>query len=99
MIVGEDFGRKLMEVEFEHFDKSGKGFFDSVHERGLVTLLTDLFFFGDIGETHWDLGAFNRGGLKWVNLVCGRELRVFNHFGLSSSNGRNRDGSIDELSC
>ena len=99
MIVGEDFGRELMEVEFEHFDKSRGSFFDSVHERRLVSLLTNLFFFGDVSEAHWDLRAFNHCGSKWNDLVGGGGMRVFNRFGSSGSNGWNRNGSIDELSC
>ena len=99
VIVGEDFGRELMEVEFEHFDESGGSFFDSVHERGLVSLSANLFFFGDVGEAHWDLWVFNRCGSKWNDLVGGGGMRVFNHFGSSSSDSWNRNGSIDELSC
>ena len=99
VIVGEDFGREFMEFEFEHFDEGGGSFFDSVHERWLVSLLTNLFFFGNIGEAHWDLWLFNRGGSKWDDLVGGGEMRVFNRFGSSGSNGWNRNGSIDELSC
>ena len=99
MVVGEDFGRKLVEVEFEHFDKSRGSFFDSVHERRLVSLSANLFFFGDVGAAHWDLRAFNRCGSKWNDLVGGRGMRVFNRFGSSGSDGWNRNGSIDELSC
>ena len=112
MIVDEDFRRELLEIYIEHFDKSGGSVFDSVHKRWVISLLTDLFFLGNVGETHWDLWLthmgicggtstkfFNHGGLKWDNLICRKGSRVFNHGGLIWFDDWNGSESVGDLNC